>query len=143
MDPIPLSYTELFPKLLENGFIEPIRLSSLRPPFPKWYKADASCDYHAGNPGHSLENCTALKYKVQGLIQDGKVKFDEQDEVRHSLPIFSRTKENVSKGSRDDKIKGKDVGCSSTNLKLEKQPLEAVGAKFELGEGKEECLQEE
>ena len=48
---------------------------------------------------HSLDNCTAFKYKVQELIQDGKVKFDEQDKVRHSLLIFSRTKEDVSKGS--------------------------------------------
>ena len=68
LDPIPLSYTELFPKLLEKGLIEPIRLSSLKPSFPKWYKADARCDYHARNPGHSLENCTALKYKVQKLV---------------------------------------------------------------------------
>ena len=143
MDPIPFSCTELFPKLLEKGLIEPIRLSSLKPSFPKWYKADARCDYHARNPGHSLENCTAFKYKVQELIQDGKVKFDEQDEIRHSLPFFSRIKEDVSKGSREDKIKGKDVGCSSTNLKLEKQPLEVVGAKFVLGEGKEDCSHEE
>ena len=117
---IPLSYTELFPKLLEKGLIEPIRLSPLKPPFPKWYKADARCDYHARNPGHSLENCTALKYKVQELIQDGKVKFDELDEVKHSLLIFSKTKEDMTKGSQDDKIKGKGVGCSSTTLKPEK-----------------------
>ena len=143
LDLIPLSYTELFPKLLEKGLIKPIRLPLLRSPFPKWYKADARCDYHAGNPGHSLENCTALKYKVQELIQDGKVKFDEQDKVKHSLPIFSRIKEDVSKGSREDKIKGKDVGYSLTNLKLEKRPLEAVGAKFEQMEGKEDCLHEE
>ena len=83
------------------------------------------------------------KYKIQELIQDGKVKFDEQDEVRHSLPIFSRTKKDVSKGSRDDKIKGKDVGCSSTNLNIEKRPYETVWGKVESREGKEECLQEE
>ena len=64
LDSIPLSYTELFPKLLEKGLIKPIHLPPLRPPFPKWYKADDHCDYHAGNPGHSLENCTDLKYKV-------------------------------------------------------------------------------
>ena len=64
LDPIPLSYAELFPKLLEKGLIESIHLSPLRPPFPKWYKADAHCDYHARNPGHSLENCSILKYKV-------------------------------------------------------------------------------
>ena len=49
----------------------------------------------------------------------------------------------MSKGSRDDKIKGKDVGCSLTNLKLEKQLLEAVEAKFELGNGKEDYSHEE
>ena len=141
LNSISLSYIKLFPKLLERGFIEPVHLPPLRPPFPKWYKADAHCDYHAGNPGHSLENCTDLKYKVQELIQERKVKFeklDEQDEVRHSLPIFSRTKEDMTKGRQDDKIKGKGVRCSSTTPKLEKRPHEAVWGKVELMEGKEE-----
>ena len=120
LDLIPLLYIELFPKLLEMGLIELVHLPPLKLPFPKWYKADARCDYHGGNPGHSLENCTAFKYKVQELIQDEKVKFDELDEVRHSLPIFSKTKEDMTKGSQDDKIKGKGVGCSSSTLKIEK-----------------------
>ena len=84
-----------------------------------------------------MENCTVLKYKVQELIQDGKVKFeklDEQDEVRHSLPIFSRTKEDMTKGRQDDKIKGKGVGCLSTTLKPEKQPHEAVWRKVSLSQ---------
>ena len=108
---------------MEKDLIKPIHLPPFRPPFSKWYKADVHCDYHAGNPGHSLENFTALKYKVKELIQERKVKFeklDEQDEVRHSLPIFSRTKEDMTKGRQDDKIKGKGVGCSSTTLKPEK-----------------------
>ena len=68
LDLIPFSYTELFPKLLEKGLIKPIHLPPFKPLFPKWHKVDIHCDYHAGNPGHSLENCTALKYKVQELI---------------------------------------------------------------------------
>ena len=146
LDPIPLSYTELFPKLLEKGLIKPVHLPPLRPPFPKWYEADVHCDYHAGNPGHSLENCTALKYKVQELIQEGKVKFeklDEQDEVRHSLPIFSRTKEDMTKGKQDDKFKEKGVGCSSTTPKPEKRPYETVWGKVKPMEGKEEGSHEE
>ena len=122
LDLIPFSYTELFPKLIEKSLIEPIHLPSLKPLFPKWYKVNACCDYHAGNLGHSLENCTTLKYKVQELVQDGKVKFEklnEQDEVRHSLLIFSKAKKDMTKGSQDDKIKGNDVGCSSTTLKPE------------------------
>ena len=72
-DPIPITYTELLPKLIENGFIEPFYLAPLRPPFPKWYNAHIRCDYHAGNPGHSTENYSAFKYEVQSL------KFEESD----------------------------------------------------------------
>ena len=57
------------------------------------------------------------------MIQERKVifdKLDEQDEVRDSLPIFSRAKKGMTKGSQDDKIKGKGVGCSSTTPKPEK-----------------------
>ena len=62
--PIPITYTELFPKLIENGLIEPVYLAPLKHPFPKWYDTDAQCDYHVGIPSHSIENFNALKYKV-------------------------------------------------------------------------------
>ena len=51
-DPIPVTYTELFPKLVKSGHIEPFQLVPLRPPFPRWYNAHTRCDYHGGNPGH-------------------------------------------------------------------------------------------
>ena len=79
-DLIPVTYTELFPKLVEIGHIEPVYFSPLRPPFPRWYNARTRCDYHAGNPDHSMKNCTALKHKVQDLINLGKVKFEELDD---------------------------------------------------------------
>ena len=76
-DPIPVTYTELFPKLVKMGHIKPVQLAPLRPPFPRWYNAHTQCDYHGGNPGHPVEDCTALKHKVQDLINDGKLKFDD------------------------------------------------------------------
>ena len=36
-DHIPITYTELSPKLFDNGFIMPVLLVPLRPPFSKWY----------------------------------------------------------------------------------------------------------
>ncbi|XP_017985253.1 PREDICTED: uncharacterized protein LOC108663874, partial [Theobroma cacao] len=51
----------------------------LRPPFPKWYNPNAHCDYHFGIQGHSTENCTALKYKVQALIKAGLLNFVKKD----------------------------------------------------------------
>ena len=77
LDPIPISYAELYPSLVENHLIAPIHLSSLRPLFPKWYDENAQCSYHDGNRRYSTENCTALKYKVQELIRAGTVAFDE------------------------------------------------------------------
>ena len=78
-DPIPVTYTELFPKLVKMGHIEPIQLAPLTPPFPRWYNAHVRCDYHSKNPGHPTENCTVLRRKVRDLINDGKLKFEELD----------------------------------------------------------------
>ena len=78
-DPILVTYTELFPKLVKMGHIEPIQLAPLTPPFPRWYNVHVRCDYHSGNPGHPTENCTTLRRKVQDLINDGKLKFEELD----------------------------------------------------------------
>ena len=62
-DLIPMIYTKLLPKLIDNGFIEPVYLAPLKCPFPRWYDIDARYDHHAGIPGHSTENCNALKYR--------------------------------------------------------------------------------
>ena len=78
-DPIPITYTELFSKLVKIGHIEPFQLAPLKPPFRRWYNTHTRCDYHSGNPGHSTKNCTALKHKVQDLINLGKLKFEELD----------------------------------------------------------------
>ena len=63
-DPIPISYTELFPKLVQSGHIEPVQFAPLRPLFPRWYNAHTRCDYHDGNPDHPTKNCISLKSKV-------------------------------------------------------------------------------
>ena len=78
-DPIPITYTELLSKLIDSGFIVLFYLAPLRPPFPSWYNANVRCDYHAENLGHSTKNCNALKHKVQSLIKDGKLKFEDSN----------------------------------------------------------------
>ncbi|KAK5777453.1 hypothetical protein PVK06_045420 [Gossypium arboreum] len=73
---IPVSYGELYPKLLEKQLISPHYMTPLKPPYPKWYDPNASCAYHAGNQEHSTENCLAFKRRVQGLIDAGILRFD-------------------------------------------------------------------
>ena len=95
-DPMPITYTELFPKLVKMGHIKPVQLAPLSPPFPRWYNAHTQCDYHGRNPGHPTKNCTALKYKVRDLVNEGKLKFEDLDglaEVKHP----SRTKVEMPK----------------------------------------------
>ena len=65
---------------MESRLIAPIHLPSLKPPFPRWYDANTHCDFHCGNPGHSIENCTTLKNKVQDLIQVGSVELETSNE---------------------------------------------------------------
>ena len=46
-------------------------------PFPHWYNHNATCAYHGGVPGHSIEQCVAFKHKVQSLIDMGWLTFQE------------------------------------------------------------------
>ena len=99
-----ITYTELFVKLVKMGHIKSVQLAPLRPPFPRQYNAHARCDYHAENPGHSTENCTALKYKVRDLINDGKLKFEDlygpakvKDLSRAKVEMMRQEKKTVNK----------------------------------------------
>ena len=47
----------------------------MEPTYPRWYDANATCDYHYGIKGHSTENCLALKNQVQALKNVGYVNF--------------------------------------------------------------------
>ncbi|KAI5390126.1 hypothetical protein KIW84_075450 [Lathyrus oleraceus] len=76
-DPIPMSYTELYPSLIERKLITP-RDPPAVPANPQWwYKPDQHCVYHSGAPGHNIENCYPLKTKVQDLMRCGILSFED------------------------------------------------------------------
>ncbi|XP_052880465.1 uncharacterized protein LOC128286791 [Gossypium arboreum] len=56
------------------------------PPYPKWYDANARCEYHTGISEHSIENCTGFKKAVERLIKMGVVKFDSTPNTENPLP---------------------------------------------------------
>ena len=90
----------LLPNLTNSGHIKPIQARPRRPPFPNWYDVNIRCDYHSGVLGHSTEDCTNLKNKVQNLIQEGKLKFEKSDgpvEVKYP----SRAKAKMSKQEKE------------------------------------------
>ena len=72
----------------------------LKPPFPKLYDANTHCHFNCGNPGHSIENCTALKNRVQDLIQVGSMELEtsnEQGRGKSQSSSFSKGKTSMTK----------------------------------------------
>ena len=103
-------------------------MAPLRSPFSRWYNVHTRCDYHAGNPGHSIENCTALKHKVQDLINDGKLKFEDLDRLAE-VEDSPRTNMEMT---RQEKETPKEVNFRKTAMSKEKVPNAKV-RKSEVG----------
>ncbi|KAA3483834.1 gag/pol polyprotein [Gossypium australe] len=106
LTPIPVSYGELCPKLLEKQLISPHYMAPLKPPYPKWYDPNTSCMYHGGNQWHSTENCIAFKKRVQDLIDAGILRFDSTGNVAGN-PLPNHTEGNVSAVIKEDTRRGK------------------------------------
>ncbi|XP_040934416.1 uncharacterized protein [Gossypium hirsutum] len=87
--PIPVTYRELYQTLYDTHVIAPFHLKPLQPPYPKWYDANARCEYHAGISGHSIGNCTGFKKAEERLIKMGVVKFDNIPNTKNPLSNHS------------------------------------------------------
>ena len=72
-----MSYTGLLPILIQNYRISVIPARTKGPLYPKKYDVNTKCEYHGRVGGHSEENCTAFKDKVQSLIYADLIKFRE------------------------------------------------------------------
>ncbi|KAL5166221.1 hypothetical protein HKD37_18G051227 [Glycine soja] len=75
--PLPMTYGDLLPSLIAIQLVVITPEKVFQPPFPKWYDPNATCNYHGNTPGHSIEKCLALKYKVQHLIDVGWLTFQK------------------------------------------------------------------
>jgi len=75
--PIPMLYGDLLPSLIANQIAVVTLRRIYQSPFPWWYNPNATRAYHGGTLGHSIEQCVALKHKVQSLIDVGWLTFQE------------------------------------------------------------------
>ncbi|KAH1215129.1 hypothetical protein GmHk_13G036349 [Glycine max] len=75
--PILVSYADLLPYLLDNSMVAITPAKVHQPPFLREYDSNATCACHGEAPRRSIEHCRALKRKVQGLIDAGWLKFEE------------------------------------------------------------------
>ena len=82
-----MSYTQLLPQFLAGQLVQ---LRVLAPPpaeLPRGYDVNARCEFHSGAPGHSIENCKALKYKVQDLFDAKELSFAPIGSNVHNNPM--------------------------------------------------------
>lgn len=64
-----MSYTELYPSLLQKGLVVPKPMGPPPDCLPPWYNPNAHRPFHEGAPRHDLEGCYALKHRVHELIE--------------------------------------------------------------------------
>ena len=103
-DPIPMTYTELYPKLIQDGLLSLVDIPPLQPPYLRWYNENVHCDYHLGNRGHSTKNCMTLKQRVQDLIKKREFTFEDEDisDVnRNPFPNHGGRKVNAVESSEE------------------------------------------
>jgi len=60
IDPIPMSYADLFPRLLERNLIHTKAPLPVPAKLTSRYRPDLFCAFHQGAPGHDIEHCFAL-----------------------------------------------------------------------------------
>ncbi|XP_016749522.1 uncharacterized protein [Gossypium hirsutum] len=87
------------------------------PPYPKWYDANAKCEYHAGISGHSIENYTGFKKVVERLIKMGVVKFDSTPNTENSLPDHGNQGVNAIDKIKKGNVK-EDIAEVKTPMKV-------------------------
>ncbi|GKU88880.1 hypothetical protein SLEP1_g3094 [Rubroshorea leprosula] len=100
-DKLPLSYTEVFQQLIVASLVTPVPMVPLNPPFPTWYNPQARCEYHSGGVGHDLENCLALKHRIQDLTEAKELQITSKPELvgpnitKNPLPTHNSSTVNM------------------------------------------------
>ncbi|KAI5412787.1 hypothetical protein KIW84_057421 [Lathyrus oleraceus] len=95
-DPIPMTYAELYPSLIERKLITR-RDPPAIPTNPQWwYKPELHCVYHSGAPGHDVENCYPLKTKMQDLVRTSILFFKDVGPNVKKNPLPEHGKSAVS-----------------------------------------------
>lgn len=73
--PVPMSYGRLLPLFLNSSLVQLREAKAPPTPLPPDYDMNARCEFHSGTPGHSVEDCKSLKYKVHDLIDSRVIVF--------------------------------------------------------------------
>ncbi|KAL5191181.1 hypothetical protein HKD37_04G010484 [Glycine soja] len=138
--PLPMTYEDLLPSLIANhlAVVTPGRV--LEPPFPKWYDPNATCKYHGGAPGHSVEKCLALKYKVQHLMDAGWLTFQEDRPNVRTNPLANHGGGAVNAVESDRPHRSKPLRDVATPRRFIFEALQKGGVIPHSGCKEDSCL---
>ncbi|KAH1257692.1 hypothetical protein GmHk_03G007608 [Glycine max] len=138
--PLPMTYEDLLPSLIANhlAVVTPGRV--LEPPFPKWYDPNATCKYHGGAPGHSIEKCLALKYKVQHLMDAGWLAFQEDRPNVRTNPLANHGGGAVNAVESDRPHRSKPLRDVATPRRFIFEALQKGGVIPHSGCKEDSCL---
>ncbi|KAH1262242.1 hypothetical protein GmHk_02G004911 [Glycine max] len=138
--PLPMTYEDLLPSLIANhlAVVTPGRV--LEPPFPKWYDPNATCKYHGGVPGHSVEKCLALKYKVQHLMDPGWLTFQEDRPNVRTNPLANHGGGAVNAVESDRPHRSKPLRDVATPRRFIFEALQKGGVIPHSGCKEDSCL---
>ncbi|KAH1265536.1 hypothetical protein GmHk_01G001221 [Glycine max] len=112
----------------------------LQPPFPKWYDPNATCKYHGGVPGHSIEKCLALKYKVQHLVDAGWLTFQEDRPNVRTNPLANHGGGAVNAVESDRPRRSKPLKDVATPRRFIFEALQKGGVIPHNGRKEDSCL---
>ncbi|RDY00950.1 hypothetical protein CR513_15797, partial [Mucuna pruriens] len=95
LTPIPMTYTKLFPLLLEQKLIEVVPLKPLEPLYPRSYDPNARCDYHGGARRHPPKD-------AGDLLDDGLLGLEDKGSNVHNNPFLAHSTTTVNAISHMD-----------------------------------------
>ncbi|KAL5128317.1 hypothetical protein HKD37_14G040583 [Glycine soja] len=138
--PLPMTYEDLLPSLIANhlAVVTPGRV--FEPPFPKWYDPNATCKYHGGAPGHSIEKCMALKYKVQHLMDAGWLTFQEDRPNVRTNPLANHGGGAVNAVESDGPYRSKPLRDVATPRRFIFEALQEGGVIPHSGCKEDSCM---
>ncbi|XP_050877528.1 uncharacterized protein LOC127081300 [Lathyrus oleraceus] len=119
-----MSYTELYPSLLQKGLVVPRPMGPPPDHLPPWYNPNAHCPFHEGAPGHDLEGCYALKHRVRELIESKILSFKDMGPNVKNNPLPPHENPGVNA------IEDASVGVTVDKVEDVKTPLAAFHARL-------------
>lgn len=135
IEPIPMTYTQLLPYLIQNGTVTPRELPPMPKPHRPWYDENSRCAYHANSEGHSIENYKAFKAKVQSLIDQKMLSFADVPNVSNN-PLPGHGGPSVQAIEHKDGSLVRDVTEVKTSMVVVRNKLIEAGL---IGKVHNEC----